>query len=67
MLDVSLGGEMVFSVADALMSRGVPFVFTTGYDRSVFPERYAAMPRLEKPVDPSAILLELARLLGDGP
>ena len=30
-LDVNIGGEMVFPVADALRLRGVPFVFATGY------------------------------------
>jgi CheY-like chemotaxis protein len=66
MLDVSLSGEMVYPVADALASRGVPFLFATGYDRVALPERYAAMRRLEKPVDVSAVLRELGRLLGGG-
>lgn len=30
-LDVNIGGEMVFPVAEALRARGVPFVFATGY------------------------------------
>ena len=30
-LDVNIGGEMVFPVAEALRVRGVPFVFATGY------------------------------------
>ena len=30
-LDVNIGGEMVFPVADALRLLGVPFVFATGY------------------------------------
>ena len=31
-LDVNLRGEMVYPVADVLRSKGVPMVFTTGYD-----------------------------------
>jgi CheY-like chemotaxis protein len=31
LLDVNLGGEPVFPVAEALRARGVPFAFTTGY------------------------------------
>src|SRR5262249_477527 len=34
-LDINLGGEMAFPVADALLARGVPFVFATGYDAQV--------------------------------
>lgn len=30
-LDINIGGEMVFPVAEALRAKGVPFVFATGY------------------------------------
>ncbi len=63
-LDVNLGGEMAYPVADALLERGVPFLFLTGYDQAALPERYAAVRRLEKPVDPSVIVQELALLVG---
>ena len=37
-LDVNLNGEMVFPVADLLIERGVPIVFTTGYaPEKIFP------------------------------
>jgi DNA-binding response OmpR family regulator len=36
-LDVSLGGEMVYPAADLLARRKVPFIFTTGYDASAIP------------------------------
>ena len=49
-LDLNLQGQMAFPVADALIDRGVPFVFATGYDRSAIPPRYAAVVRCEKPV-----------------
>jgi hypothetical protein len=32
------------------MARGVPLVFTTSYDASVTPSRYAKIARCEKPV-----------------
>lgn len=54
-LDVNLGGEMVWPVADALRARGVPFLFATGYDASAIPARYAGVRRCEKPVEPSQI------------
>lgn len=62
-LDVNLGGEMAFPVADAFMARGVPFVFTTGYDQEALPVRYAAARRLEKPIATAGTMRELARLL----
>jgi ActR/RegA family two-component response regulator len=49
-LDINLRGERAYPVADALRSRGVRFVFATGYDAWAIPEAYAGVPRLEKPV-----------------
>lgn len=50
-LDINLGNERVYPVADVLRGRGIPFVFTTGYDAAVVPNCYADVPRCEKPVD----------------
>lgn len=63
-LDVNLGGERADPVADALQARGIPFMFTTGYDQSALPERYAAVRHAEKPVDVRIILGEVGHLLG---
>ena len=49
-LDVNLGGDRVYPVADALISRAISFVFATGYDRWLVPEAYAHVPRCDKPV-----------------
>ena len=51
LLDVNLGSELVFPVADALMAHRIPFIFTTGYDMSAIPEQYAFARKMEKPVD----------------
>lgn len=48
-LDINLQGEMAFPVADALTERAVSFVFTTGYDRSIIPARFAGVVACEKP------------------
>jgi ActR/RegA family two-component response regulator len=61
-LDVNLGAERVYPVADALTARGVPFVFATGYDPWVIPEPYRTIPLCEKPIRASV----LARLLAEG-
>ena len=54
-LDINLHGEMAYPVADALIERGVPFLFATGYDEATIPPRYAKVVRCEKPVDPDKI------------
>ena len=59
-LDVNLRGQMVFPVADVLRRRGVPFVFATGYDQKIIPERFRTVPRFEKPVDPARLARALA-------
>ena len=60
-LDVNLGGEMAFPVADALLRRECPFVFTTGYSDSILSLRYPDVPRVEKPTE----FRHLAKALAD--
>lgn len=61
-VDINLRGAMAFAVADALIARGVPFAFTTGYDASAIPERYRHAAVLQKPYDPVDIWKALFRL-----
>ena len=46
-LDANLNGQPVSPVADALVARGTPFVFATGY--SDLAEPYRDRPTLKKP------------------
>jgi DNA-binding response OmpR family regulator len=62
-LDVELCGELVTPVADALRARGVPFVFTTGYDSKMLPEEYLAVPRCMKPAPADEVLTLLCSVL----
>lgn len=48
-LDVNLGGQMSYPVADALIAAGVPFVFSTGYAANRLQEGYRTFPALQKP------------------
>lgn len=48
-LDVNLGGEMSFELADRLERAGIPYVLATAYRADQLPERFRAKPRLEKP------------------
>ena len=54
-LDIKLRDGMVFPVAEALWARGVPFVFTTGYNEQAIPDRYKDVVRYEKPFDPAQV------------
>ena len=62
-VDVNLGGEMAYPVADLLRERGVPFVFATGYDDSMIPPRFSGVARCEKPVDFHKVVGALERAM----
>lgn len=62
-LDVNLGGEAVYPVADVLTQREVPFVLVTGYDRDAIPERYRDAPTLQKPITTDAVMAAIRRLV----
>jgi DNA-binding NtrC family response regulator len=48
-LDVNLDGQAVSPVAEALVARGMPFFFVTGYAERGLPEHYRDRPMLKKP------------------
>jgi PAS domain S-box-containing protein len=49
-IDVNLGGEFVYPVADVLLARDIPFVFVTGYGVESIDGRFARVPIIKKPV-----------------
>lgn len=59
-VDINLQGKAGFLIADVLASRGIPFVFATGYDAGMIPERHAGVPRWEKPFTMSTLVASLA-------
>lgn len=63
-LDINLGKEVSYPIADELTMRGVPFIFITGYDIIVVPTAYADVPRLEKPIKAKALTQLLASRIG---
>jgi two-component SAPR family response regulator len=63
-LDINLGGEQVYPVADVLLGRKVPIMFTTGYDGGEIPPRYAAIERCSKPVTPGALARAVTQQFG---
>ena len=64
LLDVNLGGEEIFPVADELARRGIPFVFLTGYGRDALPERFRDRPTSPKPYSAKPLLVQLGTVAG---
>src|SRR3954447_5407903 len=63
LLDVRLGGSQVFPVAEILEGRGVPFIFLTGYQREILPERFRDRPFVRKPCPAKRLVASLSELL----
>lgn len=55
LLDFNLNGHTSEAVADRLMAQDVPFAFVTGHGRNFLPERFSAVPLLEKPISPTKL------------
>lgn len=61
-LDVNLRGDRVYPVADALLARGVPIVFATGYEELLLHRPYIGIPRCSKPYDTASLVALLRKL-----
>jgi two-component sensor histidine kinase/DNA-binding response OmpR family regulator len=62
-LDVNLGGEMVYPVAELLLAKGIPFVFVTGYGQESIDKRFSFAPVLEKPIEQETLAAVLGQSL----
>jgi CheY-like chemotaxis protein len=60
-LDVNLGGQPIFPLADYLREKGAPFAFATGYGDAGLREIDRGSPVLQKPFRET----DLARVLGE--
>ncbi|HSL80410.1 MAG TPA: response regulator, partial [Pseudolabrys sp.] len=50
-LDVNLGGEKTYAVADILANRKIPFAFVTGYGPDTIVSEFSHAPVLQKPIE----------------
>ncbi|MBH1636019.1 response regulator [Stenotrophomonas maltophilia] len=62
LLDINLGGEQVYPLADRLAEAGTPFLLTSGYDDNL-PSRFASAPRCTKPYHIETLVQQLAGLV----
>lgn len=60
-LDVNLGGQPIFPLADLLREKGAPFAFATGYGDAGLRDVDRGSPVLQKPFREG----DLARILGE--
>ena len=63
-LDINLGGESVYPVAEVLRERRVPFLFSTGYGEGAVPDRFNEVERLNKPFEPRRLRAALVQHCG---
>lgn len=63
LLDINLNGEESFPVAEQLLSRRIPFIFSTGYSAATIPARLASAPALQKPFLAADLAAALSRAL----
>ncbi len=54
-LDVNIGGELVYPIAEILAARDIPFAFVTGYSEENIDEKFAKVPVMQKPVERKAL------------
>ena len=62
-LDINLAGEVSFPAALVLRRRGIPFVFSSGYDDGDLPEIWRSEKILQKPYDSRQLTAALTALL----
>ena len=63
-LDVNLGGERVYPIAERLDAAGVRFVFITGYGKSGMDARWSSRIVVQKPFNLEAMSAALREALG---
>lgn len=62
-LDVNVDGKEIYPVAAILASRGVPFVFVSGYGEGSLADPFRTRPSLQKPFQAEQLKTTLEALL----
>ncbi|MGD9980338.1 MAG: response regulator [Hyphomonadaceae bacterium] len=63
LLDVNVGAELAYPIAEELRRLGIPIIFVTGYQSNAIDPRFATAPVLTKPIEQSELAGALARVL----
>ncbi len=59
-LDINVGGELVYPLAERLARRGTPLIFLTGYDAKSVDDRFTTANILTKPIAETDLATTLA-------
>ena len=62
-LDLNIAGELVYPVAEALETKGLPYIFATGYGVSGLAEPYRSRVVLQKPFSRRELLRAIREVL----
>jgi CheY-like chemotaxis protein len=65
LLDIRLGEQTVYAVAETLRARGIPIIFVTGY--SHIDDSFRDAPVIQKPFEPADVENALAKVLAARP
>lgn len=58
-LDIGLGEQQSYPLAEALQTTGIPFLFLTGVEKDDLPEKFARTPHMTKPFSPALLIRSL--------
>lgn len=62
LLDLNIGGEMTYALAEVLLNRGIPCIFCTGYsEQTLLPDALRTVEILQKPLNEHALREALER------
>ena len=61
-VDINLQDEKAYPIVDELIRQRIPFVFSTGYDPRVIPDRFTGVKLLQKPFGSPELVEDLALL-----
>ncbi|WP_455973160.1 hypothetical protein [Methylorubrum populi] len=64
-LDIKIHDGLSFDVADYLLASSIPFIFFSGYEQKMLPEKYKSAHCLLKPALASDVLRELASAISN--
>lgn len=62
-LDVNLGDELVYPLAERLAGLKIPFIFATGYGPGAIQERWRRQPMVQKPYNDRSLAMALSQAL----
>jgi response regulator RpfG family c-di-GMP phosphodiesterase len=64
LLEVNLGGETIFSIAEMLDAMRIPYILVTSYSASAIPAKYRHSPIVQKPYSRGPLIAQMHQFLG---